>query len=85
MPDHIVDSFINLHLAGAIGRHLALWNVLAPAGCMTNTLTWSPVPWPQEEEVQHGEAQQVAAEQHRAQWELDIVEKVCLLMLSHPL
>jgi hypothetical protein len=35
-----------------------------------------PGPWPQEEEVQHGEAQQVAAQQHRAQWELDIVEKV---------
>jgi len=36
----------------------------------------------QEEEVQHGEAQQVAAQQHRAQWELDVVEKARLARMT---
>jgi len=32
--------------------------------------------------VQHGEAQQVAAQQHRAQWELDVVEKARLARMT---
>ena len=32
--------------------------------------------------MQHGEAQQVAAQQHRAQWELDVVEKARLARMT---